>query len=145
VVVNMNRAIPKNTFTPLRWLEMIFGFLPALVYSLWLIWDFCESALNKQFSIFLSSMVFLGVLGGYALMSSIWNQHQIRHKTIYILMLSAILTESLYFVAGLTLDTWLGNFETSYILYFAITLLISIFTIRSIYLLARGKSIHQIT
>ncbi len=130
--------MPTNSFTPVRWLEIIFGVLPALVYSLWLIWDFSVSALNKQFSVFMSSMVVLGIFGAYALMSSIWNQHQIRYKTIYIFMLLGILTENLYFVAGLLLDTQLGNFETPYILYFTITFLISIFTIRSIYLLARG-------
>jgi hypothetical protein len=137
--------MPTNSFTPVRCLEMVFGVLPALVYSLWLIWDFSISALNKQFSVFLSSMVVFGVLGAYALMFSIWHQHQIRHKVIYILMLSGILTESLYFVLGLLLDTQLGNFETSYILYFTITFSISIFAIRGIYLLARGNAKHQNT
>jgi hypothetical protein len=141
----MSRAMPTNSFTPVRWLEMVFGVLPALVYSLWLIWDFSISAINKQFSVFLSSMVVFGILGAYALMFSIWHQHQIRHKVIYILMLSGILTESLYFVSVLLLDTQLGNFETSYLLYFTITFSISIFAIRSIYLLARGKSRHKNT
>jgi thiosulfate reductase cytochrome b subunit len=141
----MTRAISNNTFTSLHWLEMIFGFLPALVYSLWLIWDFSVSAFNRQFSVFLISMVVLGILGAYSLMSSIWNQHQIRHKAIYILMLSGILIETLYFVAALVLDTQPGNFETLYTLYLTVTFLISIFAIRSIYLLARGKSKYEIT
>ncbi len=136
----MSRAMPYKTWTSGHWLEMIFGFLPALIYFFWSIWDFYESASNKQFSVFLISMVVLGIFGAYALMSSIWYRYQIRHKIIYMFMLSGILIESLYFVAILVLDTQLGNFETFYILYFTIAFFNQYFYY-SEYLLANSRKV----